>query len=780
MNHESKGRKHMRAWTGAAIAIAGLVTGSARASSDAYTVVVTMASIISHHDWFDPWQFGNNTKPDFFGHVRLLDTSLNIIADCGETPVMPNLIVANFPAGTTLCSGVAPIIGPFIVEVEVRDADWNFNDPTAVHDPADQADIAPGPANVWRSFQIACTSNCVPQAVMTAGDHATAIFTIVATNVANSFTTPPAVNPSQFDPSLNERAYVSGKFQFPTRLNVKVRPGTSGPFTTIVSGAVTQGYFNFDFDGRVSPGSPQIMPLGPYQVVVEGIDGSPSATMNVTLIKRNPGELLLLGLQPGPSHSPFGAPFEFNMQTTSPGVVTHQIRGPMPNFFGNCASTVALGQLEISRQVQSVTATTFTMRWDGAAATGGEAPAGKYCAYSSAVAAGTSTAMTVNGSWQVLDVLPPPALFVHVRTDPAVPVLVPGTPVRVIARVYDANHRPVAANTITLRAGPYSGPNSAAPVTQIVCRYVQECSVTMTPAMLTFTAPPPGTPPGTPPMTMVAGTLAYNASAANVNDTNRFDSESRLTDITPPPAGSLLRVFRANVGTGPGSQFGAITETFKVNGLDAVFYPGTGYDLASPSGAREFADIVGTTIDGVLGFAPAGGQQSSLFDNLPNFSGWASSTAHQIGETAGANTSASNLCRFGPTAFVSWANSNGVLHKVNCRDNAPGNSYSSVPDWRITWHELHHAAFGLADEYCCDGGYFEANPYPNVMRNLGSCAMNGSTPSACAPIDPSNTGGWHRSDGPAPDVMSNDMTIEKADDLRRANYFFDQCHIGGC
>jgi hypothetical protein len=388
--------------------------------------------------------------------------------------------------------------------------------------------------------------------------------------------------------------------------------------------------------------------------------------------------------------------------------------------------------------------------------------------------------MTVIGSWQQLEVLPAPSLFVHVRTDPAVPVLVPGTPVRVIARVYDENRNPVAANTITLRVGPYSGPNSAAPATRLVCRFVQECVVTLTPAMLTFTGPPPGTPPGTPPVTMSAGTVAYNASAANVNDTNRFDSESRLTDVTPPPAGSLLRVFRANVGTGPGSQGGgAITETFHVNALDAVFYPGTGYDLATTSGALEFSDIVGTTIDGVLGFAPGGGQQSSMYDNLPNFSGWASSTAHQIAETVGANTFANNLCRFGPTDFVSFANSNGVLHKVNCRDNAPGNSYSSKPNWSITWHELHHAAYGLADEYCCDGGYFEANPYPNVMRDLGSCAMNGSTPSACAPINPANPGGWHRSDGPAPDVMI-DNTIEKADDLRRANYYFDQCHMGGC
>ncbi len=778
MKNKSTSRKRTGAWAAAVFALFCLFTGTARASSDAYTVVVNMTSIINHHAWFDPWQWGNNTKPDFFAKVRLLDTSFNIVNDCGETAVMPDSDFGFFPAGTTLCSGMAPIIGPFYVEVEVRDADWNWNDPAAVHDPADQADIVPGNATVWRSPQFGCGTSCGALAVTTTGDHATATFVITPTNVPNSLTSIPSVTPNQFDPSLNERTYISGAFRFPTRMNIKTRLNGTGPFTYIVNNSPTQGYFNIDWDGRVTPGSQQIMPVGLYQVVVEGIDGSPSMSVNLALVKRNPGELRLLNLQPGQSHSPFGAPFVFNMQATSPAVVTHSIRGPIPNFITGCGS--AMSVQEVSRQVRTVAATTFAMNWEGAAATGGEVPPGKYCAYTSAVAANSSTPMPVTGSWLQLEVLPAPALLVHVRTDPAVPVLVPGTPVRVIARVYDENRQPVAANTITLRAGPYSGPNSPAPATQLVCRYVQECSVTLTPAMLTFLAPPPGTPPGTPPVPTIAGTVAYNASAANVNDTARFDGESRLTDITPPPAGSPLRVFRANVGTGPGSQGGgAITETFKMNALDSVFYPGTGYDLASPPSAREFADIVGTAIDGVLGFAPGAGEQSSLYDNLPNFSAWASSTAHVITGTAGANTFSSNLCRFGPTDFVSFGNSNGVLHKVNCRDNAPGNSYSSVPGWTVTWHELHHAAYGLADEYCCDGGYFEANPLPNVFRDFSSCAMNGSTPSACAPIDPAVPNGWHRSDGPMPDVMINNTT-EKADDLRRANYYFDQCLMGGC
>ena len=73
--------------------------------------------------------------------------------------------------------------------MEVRDADWNTADPTAVHDPADQADIAPGSANVWRSFPIACGNSCGTIAVTTEGDHAIATFVVAPANVPGPIVT---------------------------------------------------------------------------------------------------------------------------------------------------------------------------------------------------------------------------------------------------------------------------------------------------------------------------------------------------------------------------------------------------------------------------------------------------------------------------------------------------------------------------------------------------------------------------------------------------------------
>ncbi|MFH0835935.1 MAG: M64 family metallopeptidase, partial [Candidatus Micrarchaeota archaeon] len=41
---------------------------------------------------------------------------------------------------------------------------------------------------------------------------------------------------------------------------------------------------------------------------------------------------------------------------------------------------------------------------------------------------------------------------------------------------------------------------------------------------------------------------------------------------------------------------------------------------------------------------------------------------------------------------------------------------------RVFVHETGHALFGLADRYCCTGGYWEERPYPNLWSNLNACS----------------------------------------------------------
>lgn len=62
---------------------------------------------------------------------------------------------------------------------------------------------------------------------------------------------------------------------------------------------------------------------------------------------------------------------------------------------------------------------------------------------------------------------------------------------------------------------------------------------------------------------------------------------------------------------------------------------------------------------------------------------------------------------------------------ANTRDAAGGGMFTvnalRADGSNVMRHEMGHAVFGLADEYCCDGGYGVANPFPNVYNSLGSC-----------------------------------------------------------
>jgi hypothetical protein len=71
--------------------------------------------------------------------------------------------------------------------------------------------------------------------------------------------------------------------------------------------------------------------------------------------------------------------------------------------------------------------------------------------------------------------------------------------------------------------------------------------------------------------------------------------------------------------------------------------------------------------------------------------------------------------------------SNGATPAVlaNARDAAGGGLFTvnarRADGGNVMRHEMGHAVFGLADEYCCDGGYGVANPFPNVYDTIGAC-----------------------------------------------------------
>jgi hypothetical protein len=59
---------------------------------------------------------------------------------------------------------------------------------------------------------------------------------------------------------------------------------------------------------------------------------------------------------------------------------------------------------------------------------------------------------------------------------------------------------------------------------------------------------------------------------------------------------------------------------------------------------------------------------------------------------------------------ASFAECRHLLHRTRC-GIAPGVAVTSEPtSFNTIVHEASHAVFGLPDEYCCDGGYWERRP----------------------------------------------------------------------
>ena len=146
----------------------------------------------------------------------------------------------------------------------------------------------------------------------------------------------------------------------------------------------------------------------------------------------------------------------------------------------------------------------------------------------------------------------------------------------------------------------------------------------------------------------------------------------------------------------------------------------------------------------------------------------------------------------------SWEDAGIVFHTDNFRDCAPGGErvFSTEPgSFGTILHESGHRPFGLADEYCCDGGYLRDRPLPQRVLHPGSGsavlppgvlerrALGGQMAADCRrwvePID-----WWFDSDWFTSDPVSNDVMVDHGPrrelDNRRMNWLFDVCRGAGC
>jgi hypothetical protein len=257
-----------------------------------------------------------------------------------------------------------------------------------------------------------------------------------------------------------------------------------------------------------------------------------------------------------------------------------------------------------------------------------------------------------------------------------------------------------------------------------------------------------------------AGDLVYGCRVKHGGDT-RFTGWRR-TRVGAPAQGAAI----------PVSFTGERTER-----VDIVFVA----DTDSYTGVNDAAFL--TDVANVIKGAYYG--QNYFLDHQQQMNFW---LADQRGD---ADNPGSNCTLTVPPNFATdytWRDSGAIIHSDTFRDCANNGVFSSEPTSLGTvLHETGHSPFGLADEYCCDGGYFENPPFPDMFDTLAECQADapllGRTAADCRTITdprPNPDKDWFLSEPTPNDLMNADRRPPQAADIRRMNWFFDQCKTGNC
>lgn len=165
---------------------------------------------------------------------------------------------------------------------------------------------------------------------------------------------------------------------------------------------------------------------------------------------------------------------------------------------------------------------------------------------------------------------------------------------------------------------------------------------------------------------------------------------------------------------------------------------------------------------------------------------WNLYVTYQTGDAMGFG----NGCNQAPanwTNLTTIVDAGAIVHVNNLRDcgQRPPNGIFSIQVGanQTLVHETGHTVFDLADEYCCDGGYWQTTPHGNMFSNQAACqtsaTAHGWPTSDCVQLAGPNCGGgtastWWRSDGGG-DLMQCGSTFGRADDARIFWMYFEQC-----
>ena len=130
-----------------------------------------------------------------------------------------------------------------------------------------------------------------------------------------------------------------------------------------------------------------------------------------------------------------------------------------------------------------------------------------------------------------------------------------------------------------------------------------------------------------------------------------------------------------------------------------------------------------------------------------------------------------------------WLDSGIVLHTDMFQDCAKRwlrISSANFDPPRTLVHESGHVPFGLSDEYDDAKRYFVADPFPNIYKTQAACDNDPFNSGKTCRMFLSEKGeDWFTSDPAINDVMVDIGDFQPLD-LRRVNWFLDQCDNGEC
>jgi flagellar hook assembly protein FlgD len=704
-------------------------------------------------------------RADWFAVMSFTDGN-GVVTKCNNTPWIQNFDFIqpgwSCQAGGTERTG--PWDAPVTFSIDIYDFDGTG---LANIDGADHADITAGAGNTFTTTVSVGTTSLV-----TASSDVRVGVTLTASMVPAQFVSF-NVSPTTFDPRLGEITTLSWNISEGSPLTMTVQPLAGGATVRTQSIPFTiPPQTQFEWDGKDDGGAP--LAAGNYRVRLTAtaaasgqVDPQPGfREANVTVTMRPPNVLTLQQVTPAANipWNPRSGPVELRFSVSSDADVGLQA------FAGNACSGSPVAVVTPTRLPLG----TSTLRWNGKNSQGQFVSPGAH-----AVQLGghspTGTPTTPATVCRALQVIAAPALELVATHDPIVANA--GGLVSFTVEAVEASHRARRTAKLEIWVADAASFRSRVPPTSPA----ESCESRAT---CIFTVINPSRDAGLP------SRFAYKAVAYDLEDGPRAETPWRAVDVV-----DYATTYGLSTPTIPRAA-GVVSDPFGVidshHTQDLVFYPGSGHDVTTGNGRAWFSGTVRAHIRQIWGLGP-GVFPSSALSRQEAISFYVVQRLVPVTESDPDQPTAENLCSIGAIEKPPFAEVNAVLHQLPCRDNAPWNMYTA-DNPATTWHELHHAMFGLADEYFVSGGgtapdlsggYWQPSPNPNLYFWPNDCANDplagGRTCTAIRPAGspiPGQSTRWWRFDL-TPDVMI-DNTFEQPGETRRAIWVLDQCKAALC